>query len=59
MHLIGLRGQIAKPVPARDIMFYDAEVASPSILRLTFAFDDGNRWTVKFSEFGFYIHDYK
>jgi hypothetical protein len=40
-------------------MFYEVEVVSRSLFRLSFAFDEGKTWQVDFSDCGVYAHDYQ
>ena len=39
-------------------MFFDVELLTHAVGRLSLAMDDGRRWTIKFADFGFYSHDY-
>ena len=58
LHLAGLRGPV-RPPPEYDIMYFDVEVADKSEFQLSFALEEKKSLTVRFSDFGFYLYDYR
>jgi hypothetical protein len=59
MHLIGVRGKITARVPLAKIMYYDVEIASTGLFQISFALENRKKWSVRFAEFGYYVHDYR
>ena len=59
LHLIGIQGAVRKVAPDLDIMYFDIERSSKSLFQLSFAFEQKKTWTMKFSAFDFYYHDYR
>jgi hypothetical protein len=59
LHLIGIKSAVKKVAPDLDIMYFDIERSSSSLFKLSFAFEQKKTWTMKFSAFDFYYHDYR
>lgn len=59
LHLIGLRGAVRVPASHLDIMFFDVEQLKDSKFQLSFALEEKKKWSVKFTGFDFYFHDYR
>ena len=58
MHFIGIRGRLHFPAPATPILYFDVEALGSSTWKLTFVFEKGKSWCVRFSDFGVHTHDY-
>jgi hypothetical protein len=59
LHLIGIQGAVKKVAPDLDIRYFDIERSDRSLFQLSFALEQKKTWTMKFSAFDFYYHDYR
>ena len=59
LHLIGVRGAVKNVASRVEIRFFDVEKLKNEMFRLSFILEEKKKWSVKFKDFDFYLHEYK
>lgn len=59
IHFVEVQGRIQTEIPSSYIAYYDVEVMGDNSFKMSFALNDGKTWSIKFMDFGFYVHNYR